>query len=119
MLLVPPEKEVLEIVNQVLDQCVLPTEFLHGIISNCIDSCRIITGDRIKKSHQIRMVSFNSLNDLTLIEIFVQVCIFIRALIRDDKIDLREFEIELEPFLVENSWNIDAADLFREIKSLN
>ncbi|KAK9766123.1 CCR4-NOT transcription complex subunit 11, variant 3 [Basidiobolus ranarum] len=91
----------LEVVNRLTTSCEIPQEFLHQYLERHISSCDSMT-DRNVQNRQVRLV-----------------CVFVQSLLRNKVIELSEFVIELQPFLVQYSRVKEAAELYKYCSKIN
>merc|ERR1712136_704065 len=91
----------LEVVNRLVTQVELPSDFIPYYITRCTKTCEDLE-DRLQQGRLVRLV-----------------CVFLRALINNSLFDIKSMLMEVQGFCVEFSRIKEAAGLFRLLKQID
>lgn len=98
---IPVTLQSLEVVNRLVSQVELPSDFIPYYISRCTKTCE----DQKDRSQQGRLVRL--------------VCVFLRALINNSLYDMKDSLSEVQGFCVEFARIREAAALFRLLRKVD
>jgi hypothetical protein len=93
-----PTAPLVDSSSQNKDRYLLPKEFLHSFISNCISCCENIVEEKVQK-RSVRLC-----------------CIFFQNLIQRNIVDVEEVQVEVQAFCIEFSRFREAIVLFKLLK---
>jgi hypothetical protein len=93
-----PSAPLIDSSSQNMDRYLLPKEFLHSFISNCISCCENIVEEKLQK-RSVRLC-----------------CIFFQNLIQRNIVDVEEVQVEVQAFCIEFSRFREAIVLFKLLK---